>query len=181
MKISIYIITCAIIFIIPIAGTDIKSQHELSSYQFVKTFNGNVLIPVEISKAEREFYQQFPGATGSYTLKEQSGQSVFFRYTEKPTRMLHSAEGCYRASGYKTEFTDNIKVSVTELSSEPLPWSQFRIKEGETPFLIRQCIVSLSADITYSDVPSWYWQTMFSSDDKGPWLAITWRIPEDTL
>ena len=128
---------------------------------------------------ERTFYADFPGVTGCFALVGRASESLFLRYTETPTRLLHSADGCYRASGYALEFTDNTLLRIDELAEHPIAWSQFRITETEGRFLIRQCVVSLSADRSYADVPAWYWQTMFSSDDPGPWLAITWKLPDE--
>lgn len=178
MKTIVYLCTCTMVMLIPFIYAESGSRDLKISYEFITTFQGAELMPVTMGKSESAFYTNFPGVTGYFTLNGRPKENVFLRYTEEPTRMLHSAEGCYRASGFELEFTDNVRLRVEELSDKSVQWSQFRIQEKEEPFLIRQCIVSLSSNLTYSDVPAWYWQTTFSSDDLGPWLAVTWKLPE---
>lgn len=178
MKSIVFVITCIIVMLLPLMHGQSEGPRAQATYDFIGSFQGHKLSRVAITGSEFEFYADFPGATGFFTVDGRPGQSVFLRYTDQPTRLLHSAEGCYRASGFEVEFTDNVLLQVEELSDEALQWSQFRINGEEKPFLIRQCILSLSTGQTYADVPAWYWQTTFSSDDNGPWLAVTWKLRE---
>ncbi|UCG61365.1 MAG: hypothetical protein JSV52_13750 [Candidatus Zixiibacteriota bacterium] len=180
MKSLVYIGTCLVAFIYPILYPKAETRQVLQDYEFITTFQGSELAPLEMGETEQRFYNGFPGRTGYFRVKGRPGESVFIRYTETPTRMLHSVEGCYRAAGYDVQFTDNVVVSIPELSSEVLHCSQFRIAEDEHPYLVRQCIVSMSSCKQYSDIPAWYWQTMFSSRDNGPWLAVTWKLPDQS-
>jgi hypothetical protein len=178
MKTFLYIGACVLAFMMPFFPADTQPIASSGTLDSISSFRNAPLIPMEMSAAEESFYADFPGATGYFTVDGRPGESVFLRHTEKPTRLLHSAEGCYRASGYELEYIDNIMLTVDEFTDRELIWSQFRIVDGGRSFLIRQCIVSLSTDRQYADVPAWYWQTMFSSGDPGPWLAVTWKLPE---
>lgn len=179
MKWVLYLATCMCCALLPLLQADGESPKEVTSYEFIKTFQRAHLQPLDMSVGEREFYSDFPGATGYFALDGRPGENVFLRYTEQTTRKLHAAEGCYRASGYELEYANNVTVLVDELADSPIQWSQFKYSEGNGVFLVRQCIISLNTRTTYADIPAWYWQTTFSSDDPGPWLAVTWKLPEE--
>jgi hypothetical protein len=178
MKSLAFAFTCVVVSLIPLFQGGSKGIEKRPTYAFINSFQGAGLHPVPMKKAEKDFYSGFPGQTGYYSIDGRPGESLFLRYTEQPTRMLHSAEGCYKASGFEIEFTDNVVLQVAELGNDPIEWSQFRSVDRQNHFLVRQCVLSLSTGRSYSDIPAWYWQTNFTSDDPGPWLAVTWRLPE---
>lgn len=178
MRTTVFIGTCVLVMLIPFFQADTGTSKRQVAHEFITTFRHSGLSQVEMSLGESKFYSNFPGVTGYFVVDGRPGESVFLRYTEEPTRMLHSAEGCYRASGCDIGFTDNVLLRVEELSDEAVQWSQFRISDRGEAFLVRQCVMSLSSGKVYADVPAWYWQTTFSSEDRGPWLAVTWKLPE---
>lgn len=177
MKWFLFLSSCLAAAVLPCFGVSEGQMRRHDSYEFITTFRGNSLLPVAMTDGEAAFYDDFPGATGYFNIDDRPGESVFLRYVEQPTRKLHAAEGCYRASGYQIEYSDNVQVRVEELSEEPLQWSQFSIREGDCLFWVRQVTLSLTTGASYPDVPAWYWQTMFSSRDPGPWLSVTWKLP----
>ena len=177
MRTFVYLITCAVAGLVPfVHHSSAQPAHPVAG-QLLNTFQGASLSPVAMTEGEEKFYADFPGMTGYFAVDGRSGESVFLRYTEAPTRKLHPAENCYRANGYETRFRDNVLASVPELSDEDLKWSEFTIVDKGRPFRVRQCVVSLSSGRAWADIPAWYWQTTFSSDDIGPWLAVTWQLP----
>ena len=178
MRTALLLAVCLAASLAPLRHADRPAVSRSADFEFPVTFRSAPLEPAEMTRVEVEFYAEFPGCTGFFTLKDRPGESVFLRYAEQPTRRLHPAEGCYRASGYAVEYVDNVLATVEELSDQPLTWGQFRITEAGKAFLVRQCVISKADGRSYADVPGWYWQTMFSSDDLGPWLAVTWVLPE---
>ena len=177
MRIVIYLLTCAVAALVPFIHRSVAQPAHPVAGRLLSTFQGASLSPMAMTEAEEKFYADFPGATGYFAVDGRPGESVFLRYTETPTRKLHAAETCYRATGFKTSFSDNVTARVPELSDKDLEWSEFTIVDMGRPFRVRQCVVSLSSDRAWADIPAWYWQTTFSSDDSGPWLAITWQLP----
>ena len=179
MKTFIYLTTCLLAALVPFIHHSSARPADSSTERMLNSFQGAPLSPMAMTESETEFYADFPGKTGYFAVDGRPGESVFLRYTENPTRKLHPAETCFRANGYKTEFSDNVLARVPELSDQDLEWSQFTVVEKGRPFRVRQCIVSLSSGRVWADIPAWYWQTTFSSDDSGPWVAVTWQLPGD--
>ncbi len=155
-----------------------NSQHFPKNYSvnLPTTFNGFVLEELNTSEHERAFYDNFPGKTALYKLKSSNGEQIFFRYLETPSRKLHPAEECYKANGTDCVAMEKKIIRVEELSQSPITWGQFKIKENGSEYIIRQAVISLGGKENYSDIPSWYWLTVFSDNDPGPWLAITWKL-----
>ena len=177
MRLIVYLLGCLLAGVTPLLQPSSGSSQPAARVELPGTFDGCQLVSRAMTAEEERFYRQLPGVAGSFTLVGRPGEQVFLRAVTRPSHRVHTADGCYRARGYDIRHQDNRILAVAELSDQPLRWSCFETTQGERAVIVLQTIVSLTTGHNYPDVPGWYWQASFSSEDPGPWLVVTWVRP----
>lgn len=143
------------------------AQHARSSQEWPAQWDGAPLRPLALSPVERRFAQQFPGAIARMT---DGHQTLVLRHVDEPTRMLHPAADCYRASGYRIEQARLVRDAQERM------WRCFVAEHGSDP-AIKVCerIVDAKGD-AFTDSSAWYWAAV-SGQSQGPWQAVTVAQP----
>jgi exosortase/archaeosortase family protein len=142
-------------------------------------WDGHAIRPLALSAVEARFATQFPGVVGRFT----DGQRVFvMRHVTQPTRMLHPAMDCFRATGYR------IGTTRLEHDAQQRLWRCFEAdRAGER---VRVCerieradgdetnpdtasdTTSPEASASFVDTSSWFWAAALGTS-RGPWRAVT--------
>ncbi len=155
-----------------------------SGIEWPTQWEGATLRPLALSDVEHRFAQRFPGQIARFT----DGQSRVFvmRHVTQPTRMLHPATDCFRATGYTIGHTqlqrdDRQRVwrcfeAEREADSKTGNGASQRVRvcerietaagESAAPTVID------GADSGYTDASSWFWAATLGQS-QGPWRAIT--------
>lgn len=133
-----------------------------SDFAWPDTFEGHALREMPPSGVNARFMREFPGKIRICTDGE---RTIVMRWLLQPTRQLHPASDCYRASGYA------IKWLPMHIDSEGKAWSSFEATQRGHTFRVREIIVDRSRS-TWTDPSSWYWSAMLNKTSS-PWFAIT--------
>jgi exosortase/archaeosortase family protein len=145
-------------------------------------WDGHPIRPLALSAVEARFAKQFPGVVGRFT----DGHRVFvMRHVTQPTRMLHPAVDCFRATGYR------IGATRLEHDAQQRLWRCFEAdRSGER---VRVCerierierrpgdeasadaasdAMDREASAAFVDTSSWFWAAALGTS-RGPWRAVT--------
>lgn len=129
-------------------------------------WQGAALRPLALSEVEQRFARRFPGTLARLTDGE---QVLVLRSVQRPTRMLHPAMDCYRASGW------HIAQQRLQLDAEQRLWRCFEAARGAQRLLVCERIVD-AAGAGFTDTSAWYWSALLGQS-PGPWQALTVARP----
>lgn len=124
-------------------------------------FEGRSLRALPLSAPEQRFATDFPGRIGRFTDGE---REIILRWMSAPSRKLHPAADCLKASGY----------AVTPLPIDRVAgvaWSAIAAHRGDEHLRVRETIVDAAGN-RWTDVSAWYWAAVRGQTPR-PWLAIT--------
>lgn len=125
------------------------------------TFDGDVLKEEPLEDDERKFAEAFPGRIARF----QAGRRmVILRWTDKTTHRVHGAAYCLRATGWKID-------PITVETKGDGAWSTFTARRGNETLRVREQARDASGQ-TFSDVPAWFFNTLFGKS-PGPWWIVT--------
>ena len=85
------------------------------------------------------------------------------RTIAEPSRRVHPAEECYRATGWQ--------VRALPMRIESYRWGCFEATRGAQRVEVCETFVDRNGR-SWSDAGSWWWSAMFARGD-GPWRGIT--------
>jgi hypothetical protein len=94
------------------------------------------------------------------------------RRIAEPSRRVHPAEECYRATGWQVRPLPMriAPVRDTGVLSGPLRWGCFEATRAAERAEVCQTIVD-SGGRSWSDSGSWWWSTLLGRN-QGPWLGV---------
>jgi hypothetical protein len=131
------------------------------STEWPRVLDGEQLRPLAMNDVERRFAASFPGVIGRFASDE---ATWILRRVERPTRMLHPAADCYRASGYS--------IRDERLSLGPRGLQRCFVAARDSGNL-NVCERIVDADgKAFTDTSAWYWAAALGRS-RGPWLATT--------
>ena len=117
---------------------------------------------LELSSDESRFAQDFPGKIGKF---EQAGKQYVVRFITQPTRMLHPAADCFRASGF------SIEPLARCIAPQADATACFVAESNDQRLLVSESISDTQGQ-QWSDVSAWCWATQTGAT-HGPWWSIT--------
>ena len=117
---------------------------------------------LDLSSKEQKFYANFPGRVACFRIAD---QRLILRWVKKPTRMLHPAAHCFRASGFA------VTPLPLHLDDRGRRWSRFRADTASESLIVREHILD-SAGRQWADVSAWYWAALLGYS-QGPWWVVT--------
>ncbi len=133
--------------------------------EWPRALDGELLRPLAMNDIERRFATRFPGAIGRFASEE---ATWILRRVDRPTRMLHPAADCYRASGYA------IHDERLSRGSGGLQRCFVAARDGVE---LNVCERIVDADGgTFTDTSAWYWAAALGRS-RGPWLSTTRAAP----
>jgi exosortase/archaeosortase family protein len=157
-----------------------RTPVELPPFEWPTSWSGLALTPTPVDPGLARFLMNFPGRMAEFRLGD-TGQRAFLRWTPLPTRRMHTAEGCYRATGGR----------ITPLPAfrdlQGHTWARFHVvrKDG-SEVTVRQCYFAIPRetsaerleDLTsgarsWPDASSWYWAAAKPGTEVEATLAVT--------
>src|SRR4051812_33018289 len=142
----------------------------------VTGFPGWVAVPelknlprLKLSARDEQFSKQFPGEIAAFA----EGRNIWIaRWVAKPTRKLHPAADCLRATGY------TVHPAPIFVDAKQAHWGAiFALRHGEN-LRVRERIIDHDGR-TFTDVSAWYWAAVLDKS-AGPWWCLT-KIESDPV
>lgn len=127
---------------------------------FPPPFSSMVELP--LSPIEARFAEKFPGKIAKF---EEAGAQYVVRFVETPTRMLHPATDCFRASGF--DITPLARCEAPQAAAQGC----FLATSKNTTLLVSESIRDAHGK-SFNDVSAWYWATQ-TGTTQGPWWSVT--------
>ena len=123
-------------------------------------------VRVPLSKRDERFARGFPGEIGVF---RRGRDRWIVRWVVQPTRTLHPAADCLRASGY------TVTPGAAERDAAGGLWAGAYAQRGVERYSIRERITDARGG-AWTDVSGWYWAAVLGKS-QGPWWAVT-RVSE---
>lgn len=127
------------------------------------SFEDRPITELPLTPREAAFNRDFPGRIGRFS---DGRREIILRWVGAPTRRLHPASDCFKASGYT--------INPLPLSKSPdgTDMGCFRAERGGESLRVCEAIRQDGADRrTWSDASSWYWDALLGSA-AGPWWSV---------
>lgn len=126
-------------------------------------YENRSLTKLDLTEKERAFVRGFPGEVGRFS---DGRREIIIRWVESPTRWLHPAAHCFEGVGYSlaplpVQYNDDgiaMGCSLASRKSESLQVCEY--------------IVAVTDGDTWTDVSSWYWQTVLRGAGSGWWSFV---------
>lgn len=148
----------------PVASRHAPTPQQHLTAPWPEHFEGQPLVPIPLTAAERAFSKDFPGTIASFRCGD---QQVILRQVTRATRKLHPSADCLRASGHRLE---SVKLHRDVHGRH---WAGCHARRGTERYFIRERIIAMeNPDEEWTDVSSWFWHAQMAPD-TGPWMAIT--------
>jgi hypothetical protein len=133
------------------------------------SFEGRRLTPIAPAPEDALLARSFPGRTARFS---DGRRQIVLRQVSAPTRRLHPASDCFRASGWE------ISPAPMQMAEGSGPASCFIAQRGGRT--VRVCERIANADGgSWPDISSWYWAALLDPG-SGPWLAALTVEPLST-
>lgn len=158
----IFISSCVLAAVVPFLPVKRAICEKTDAFpDWPDQFEGVALTRLPLSENEKKFERGFPGRFARFT---DGRREIVMRWISEPTRKLHPASDCYRASGYAV-----IPEPVGK-DRNNVRWGRFKAKK-DNEYNVRERIHDLHGN-NWTDVSSWYWVALLGKTG-GPWRAIT--------
>lgn len=105
----------------------------------------------------------FPGAVAAF---DDSVRRIVVRQITQATRQVHPVATCLRAGGFAVTPRPAFRHPETGL------WGVVAAEKDGQTYRVREHIVAVHGDATWTDVSSWFWSAL-AHPQQGPWLAVT--------
>ena len=128
----------------------------------------NGAMPLKLSPRDVKFAEQFPGRIAAYS-DDQSTWIV--RWVTRPTRKLHPASDCLRATGY------TVAPEPIFAEANGSHWGVVSASRGPEKLIIHERIIDANGR-EFTDVSAWFWSAILEKS-QGPWWCLT-RIESDS-
>ena len=124
-------------------------------------YDGRALQGLALTRRELVFAQDFPGRVGRFA---DGRREIIMRWVTLPTRRLHPAADCFRASGY------SIAPLPRQRRGNATPIGCFRASRGDDRLKVCEMIRDEQGQ-TWSDVSAWYWHAILGTT-RSPWWSV---------
>lgn len=126
-------------------------------------YEGHRLTAMALTQRESAFVRDFPGRVGRFS---DGRREIIVRWIAAPTRRLHSAADCFRASGY------SITPMPVRKDAAGVTMGCFRAIQRADNMMVCELIRDEQGE-TWPDVSAWYWHAMFGSSRPPWWSFVT--------
>ena len=137
--------------------------------EWPREWRGQPLLPLARSAVEARFAERFAGRIARFRVAE-TGEELVLRDVWRPTRMLHPAADCWRATGWQIDATSLVRDD----SGDGLLWRCFEAsRQGHNGQRVRVCERIVDAQgLAFTDTSAWFWAASLGRS-VGPWQAVT--------
>ena len=123
-------------------------------------YEGRPLTALPAAPEDAVLARAFPGRIARFS---DGRRQIVLRQVAAPTRRLHPASDCFRATGY------TIRPAPMQVAEGQGPSSCFLAVRGGRTFRVCERIGGADGR-SWPDVSSWYWSALLDPA-SGPWLA----------
>jgi hypothetical protein len=123
--------------------------------------DGDTLRQMPLTQRELAFVRDFPGRVGRFS---DGRREIIIRWVGAPTRRLHPAVDCLRASGY------SIAALPARRDGRGAPMGCFRASRGDESMRVCEVIRDEQGQ-SWPDVSAWYWHAVLGTSSS-PWWSI---------
>jgi hypothetical protein len=124
-------------------------------------YDGHPLQELPLTPRELAFVQEFPGRIGRFW---DGRREIIIRWVDAPTRRLHAAVDCFRASGY------SVVALAARRDGNGAPMGCFRASRGDESIQVCELIRDQQGQ-SWPDVSAWYWHVLLGTT-RSPWWSI---------
>jgi hypothetical protein len=125
------------------------------------SYDGQPLQQMPLAQRELAFVQDFPGHVGRFT---DGRREIILRWVGAPTRRLHPAADCFRASGYA------VAALPPQRDGRGAPMGCFRASRGNESLKVCELIRDAQGQ-SWPDVSAWYWHALVGTSTS-PWWSL---------
>lgn len=161
----LFLLLCALAALRPLLKVSVSRDENRSEVRFPGWVTAPLptgITPLALSARDVRFAEQFPGRIAAFA----DGQSTWIvRWVARPTRKLHPASDCLRATGYT--------VSPEPIFAEAngAYWGAVSASRGPEKLVIHERIVDASGR-EFTDVSAWFWAAVLEKSNS-PWWCLT--------
>jgi len=159
------LLLCLLAAVVPWIHRDVASKPDPSAQGFPGWSAAPLpagLVALPLGPTEERFARQFPGKLAVFG---EGNRTWIARWVRQPTRKLHPASDCLRASGY------SVKPTSAYVDAEGRLWAACTARRDRETLRMRERIFAPDG-AGWSDVSAWYWHALLGQH-AGPWWAIT--------
>lgn len=121
---------------------------------------------VPLRPEEEKMARDFPGAVVRARKNDQgSEQELLIRLIYRPTRALHPAADCFRASGYAVQPEHAFRDAAGRVHS------CIAVTHGSERLRVCERIESAADGQSFPDVSTWFWNALLGRTE-GPWVSV---------
>lgn len=122
---------------------------------------------IPLGARDARFAAGFPGRIAAFT---DGTHTWVVRWLHQPTRKLHPAADCLRATGY------HVQPAGIVAAADGTRWGTTRATHNQRTIRVRERIIGESGQ-GWTDVSAWFWGAALGRS-RGPWWAVTEFGPE---
>ena len=126
------------------------------------TYQGKGFTALPLTTEEQGFLESFPGRVAKF---RDSERTYVLRWITEPTRRLHPASDCFRASGYRITHLPQCPVEAAGAAG------CFLAERADSTLVVHERIFDDETH-EYTDVSAWYWAAA-RGITTGPWWSVT--------
>jgi hypothetical protein len=149
---------------LPARGAGAAPDTSAAAAEWPTEWRGQPLQPLAVSAVEQRFAARFPGRIARFALGE-PGRELVLRDVQRPTRLLHPAEDCWRGLGWR------LQPARLELDTEQALWRCFEATRDGARVRVCERIVDAHGGV-FTDTSAWFWAAALGRS-SGPWRAVT--------
>ena len=124
-------------------------------------YDGHPLQQMPLARRELAFVRDFPGRVGRFS---DGRREIILRWVGAPTRRLHPAAECFRASGY------SIAALPAHRDGSGAPMGCFHASRGDESLKVCELIRDEQGQ-SWPDVSAWYWHVLLGTS-TAPWWSL---------
>ncbi|HEY4246053.1 MAG TPA: hypothetical protein VGM64_04300 [Lacunisphaera sp.] len=161
----LFLLLCALAALRPLLTVSISRNEVGSGAGFPGWFAAPLpsgVTPLALSSRDVRFAEQFPGQIAAFA----DGQSTWIvRWVARPTRKLHPASDCLRATGY------TVMPEPIFAEANGAHWGVVSAVRGPEKLIVHERIIDASGR-EFTDVSAWFWSAVLEKS-PGPWWCLT--------
>ena len=159
----VFLAACVVAALVPLLGKSARPNPSAGQFPGWPTeIDSEPLTPLTPTAGELRFERDFAGRIARFT---DGRREIALRWVSEPTRSLHPAEECLKATGY------DVQPRPIHVDAEGKRWSCLVAMRGIQALHVRERIYD-GAGRSWADVSSWYWDAL-RGHSPGPWWAVT--------
>lgn len=161
----LFLLLCALAALRPLLKVSVAPDDDRSNAGFPGWISAPLpsgVTPLALTPRDVKFAEQFPGRIAAFA----GDRSTWIvRWVARPTRKLHPASDCLRATGY------TVVPEPIFAEANGAHWGVVTASRGREKLIIHERIIDASGR-EFTDVSAWFWAAVLEKS-PGPWWCLT--------